>query len=901
MADEDDTELVEFEDVLPDVEDTDDGGAIVRLEEEDGALPGESDFYANLAEDMPTWELKKLATDLIENIGRDKTARGKRDELYAEGIKRTGLGDEAPGGARFEGASKVVHPMLVEACVDFAARAMKELWPATGPVKTKIEGDETPEKTDRAERKAKLMNWQLTVQSQEFRAEVEQMLTQVPLGGAQYLKLSWDRKRNRPGALAVFVDDMLIPFAATNFYAAERKTHVQYLTTQEYDERVRTGMYRDVDLIPSSIEPEQTAAAKASDKIEGREATAYNEDGLRTVYESYISMMLNKDDEPCPYIITTDKSTNDVLAIYRNWEEDDDTAYEPLEWVVEFPFIPWRGAYPIGLPHIIGGLSGAATGALRALLDSAHIQNTPSGLKLKGAMISGQTRAPDVGEILEIDGGMAVDDIRKVFMPMPYNQPSPVLFQLLGFLVDAGKGVVRTTLDDIADNDPNVPVGTTLARMEQGMVVYSSIHGRLHDSMGRVLRILHRFDRMYLKDADVEREVGKDMAKRKDFTGPMDIVPVSDPNIFSEAQRYAQAEAVTQRSAMLPQLYNMRKVEERFLETLKVPNIDELLVPPVEPEATNPVAENVAMSLGRPVVAFPDQNHMAHMHTHVDFFMNPALGQNPLFQQTYVGPFVQHMKEHMVLWYMQASLDIAEEYTGLDIDKAMKQHEGSDDFSALDGLLAEASAVVGEEAVQMFEKLMPVLQQAQQMAAQLQPPQPMDPMAAQAQIAASQVKAEEAKAQGAVAKSQADVQKSQIGVQEAQLEAQTKQAEAQGRQAEGQQKAALEGAKLQQKAESDSAKLQQQGAAKAADVELAREQMQNTNLQKQADIEAKLEMNEADNLTAMALAQAEIESGERIAVSTGTGINPQPGKSGGGGAKPKAAKPKPKPKPTGDA
>ena len=215
-------------DAASEVEDTDDGGAIIRLG--DSPRPADSDFYANLAEDMPTSDLKTLATDLLELIDRDKQARSKRDKQYEEGIKRTGLGDEAPGGASFEGASKVVHPMLVEACVDFASRTIKELWPSSGPVKTKIEGEVTTEKEERAERKAKLMNWQVTVQNQEFRSEVEQLLTQVPLGGAQYLKLAWDERRNAVSPLAIMIDDMLIPYAATNFYSAERKTHVQYLT-----------------------------------------------------------------------------------------------------------------------------------------------------------------------------------------------------------------------------------------------------------------------------------------------------------------------------------------------------------------------------------------------------------------------------------------------------------------------------------------------------------------------------------------------------------------------------------------------------------------------------------------------------------------------------------------------
>jgi len=280
----------------------------VTLDEESTTKPGDSDFYANLTEDMSEPDLQRIASQFIELIGKDKEARARRDKQQEEGLRRTGLGDDAPGGATFEGASKVVHPMLTEACVDFAARAIKELWPANGPVKTKIEGEETKEKDKRATRKARLMNWQLTVQAQDARSELEQALTQLPLGGAQYLKMSWDTKRNRPGMLGVMIDDMLLPFAATNFYSAQRKTHVQYITQLEFEQRVKSGMYRDVDLAPAGMEPEETASGTANDKIEGREANSYNEDGLRTVWEVYATARIEEDeDDPAPYILTIDK------------------------------------------------------------------------------------------------------------------------------------------------------------------------------------------------------------------------------------------------------------------------------------------------------------------------------------------------------------------------------------------------------------------------------------------------------------------------------------------------------------------------------------------------------------------------------------------------------------------
>ena len=826
------------------VEDTEDGGAIVTLDEDETEQAKSPDFYKNLAEEMPEPELDKLATQFLELVDRDREARKKRDEQYEEGLRRTGLGNDAPGGAQFQGASKVVHPMMTEACVDFAARAMKELMPASGPAKAFIPGELTMPRIKKANRKTNFMNWQLTVQAPEFRAEIEQLLTQVPLGGAQYLKLSWDETRNRPGFLFVAIDDMYLPFAATNFYSAQRRTHVQYLTQLDYKQRVRSGMYRDVDVVPASAEPDFSEAGKANDKIEGRSDTSYNEDGLRTVYEIYAIASLEGKDaeadmdvEPAPYIITIDKLSRKVLSIYRNWDELDESK-EELQWFVEFPFVPWRGAYPIGLPHMIGGISAAATGALRALLDSAHISNSQTMLKLKGGTRGGQTLEIQPTQVMEVEGGLNVDDVRKLAMPLPYNPPSPVLYQLLGTLVDAGKGVVRTTLEDIPDTNANMPVGTTLARIEQGMTVFSAIHGRLHDAMGRVLRILHRLNGMYLDDENTEAELGEELAKRKDFEGPLDVVPVSDPNIFSEAQRYAQVQAVAQRAAAMPQLYNQRKVEERILETLKIPNPKDLLNPAVEPKEQNAVNENVKASMGKPVVAFPEQDHIAHLKTHLAFMMNPVLGMNPLIAPGYLPIMLGHIKEHIALWYAASVFELGNETAGEDIGELMKQNKTPEDRQALDRMLAEASQIVVAEAGNVFQSLPPIIQQAQQVMQQLAP-QPVDP-AAQAAMADIQ-------------------QRAQAAQQKAQIEGQKLQMQAQGEQTQAQIDAArlkLDEAELQQRAQADAARQAGEDKRKGAEL-LARQQM-----------------NTQDNMTAMQIANLEAVTGEKVAVSTGTGINP---------------------------
>jgi hypothetical protein len=533
-----------------------------------------------------------------------------------------------------------------------------------------------------------------------------------------------------------------------------------------------------------------------------------------------------------------------VLAIYRNWDMEDESR-EALDWFVEFPFIPWRGAYPIGLPHMIGGLSAAATGALRALMDSAHIQNVPTMLKLKGGTRGGQSLNIQPTQVEEIEGGLNVDDVRKLAMPIPFNPPSPTLFQLLGFVVDAGKGVVRTSMDNLADQNPNAPVGTTLALIQEGMTVFSSIHARLHSAMARTLRILHRLNAMYLDDEDTEREVGEELATRADFNGPMDVVPVSDPSIFSEAQRFAQVQAVSQRAAALPQLYNQRKVEERLLETLRVPNPKELLNPPIEPKQQNAVNENVSATVGKAIVAFPEQDHIAHLKTHLAYMTSPALGASQLVAPVYLPIILNHIREHLALWYASTVLDLAEEASGIDISEDMKNLKDPEAKRAFDRMLAEASQNVVNEATDIFQSLPPVIAQAMETVQKFAPQPMQDPRVA---LEGQKLQAQQQRDQ---AQMQLDAQKGQMQMQ-------------------------LEGQKMAAQAQHDQQQMQLEAAKLQIEQQLEQLRQDREDARKSAEINARMTMNAQDNQTAMQLAQAEIMSGERIAVSTGTGINPNP-------------------------
>jgi hypothetical protein len=699
-------ETVSMPDDDLEVEDTEDGGAVIRMKNEQDVADKKAHF-ANIVDEVDRSMLSDAVVDLLDKIERDKDARSKRDKLYEEGLRRTGLGDDAPGGAQFSGANKVVHPMLVEACVDFSARFMKEVFPPSGPVKSKILGEAEPEKLEKARRKAEFMNWQTTQQMPELRGELEQLSTQLPLGGGQYLKLMWSPQWKRPTAEFIAIDDIYLPFAATNFYSAERKTHVQYVTKAEFNRRMKAGMYTEVDL-GSPDQVEFSKATIANDKIEGREDTSYNEDGLRTIFEIYTHLDFGDGMEP--YIISIDKSTRKALSLYRNWEPEDQRRKE-LDWIVEFPFVPWRGAYPIGLTHMIGGLSGAATGALRALLDSAHIQNIPTLLKLKGGP-GGQTINLQPTEVVEIEGGALVDDIRKLAMALPFNGPSPTLFQLLGFLVDAGKGVVQTSFEKLSDQNPNAPVGTTLALIEQGMVVFSSIHSRLHNSMARVFAILHRINSAYLTEEDIEAmENGLDV-KPEDFDGPMDVVPVSDPAIFSEAQRFAQVQAVQARASAMPQMYDLRKVEEMFLRNLKL-SPDDVLQPQPGQDDVDPVSENVAASMGRPVYVLPKQDHVAHIQTHLAFLKSPVFGMNPAIVKTYIYPMAQHLRDHLLNFYLTQAHEA--------VQRAEREHLITDDAEQQVKVIVRVQQIIEQQLAQFSKELAQIDQMAQQFAPQ--PPQ----------------------------------------------------------------------------------------------------------------------------------------------------------------------------------
>ena len=735
-----------------DVEEQADGSAVVSLPDDDEAYE-DPDFGVNLAEVFDRSFLDSLGTEQAELIESDRRSREERDKQQAEGIKRTGLGNEAPGGAAFQGASTAVHPALAKGCVDFASRAIKELFPSTGPCKTQIIGESDDAKLDKAERKKTYMNWQLMTSIKEQRAEFERLLSQLPLGGSQYKRWWWDADMERPRTETVYIDNVFYPYSS-DFYTSHRVTHRQLVARDEYEKRIASGLYRDLHIAPPATGSNaQSLSQKATDKVEGIEEddTAYNEDGLREIYMSYVDLALDDDDisegRTSPYIIHIENDTQKVLGLYRNWAPDDEKRNK-LHWMVEYTFIPWRGGAGVGLFHLIGSLSGAGTGSLRALLDSAMIQNFPGGLKLKGGRTAGQSIQVNATELAEIDAPAGVDDIRKMVMPFPFAGPSPVLFQLLEWITQQAEGVISTASEAISQGSADMPVGTALALIEHGSVNFSAIHSRCHASFKLELEILHRLDADNMQDEETIEELGTLVVSRQDFQGPLDIIPVSDPNIFSEAQRYAQLQAVMQLSSnpAFQPFFRPDRLLQRSLKLLQIPSPEDLANLPKDPKRLGPLQENylVCSPEPGPIKVYAEQDDIAHLETHLHFLVSPIFGANPLVGPSAFGPLMAHIKEHLMSFYKKHTTGAA------DALEAIAPAMGNAPMTRAQAEAKGAAFADGIMAKLLGPMIMPMLEQAQQLAQQFAPKPPVDPTV-QAQIASQQ----------AIAKMQSDSQVAQ--------------------------------------------------------------------------------------------------------------------------------------------
>ena len=613
----------------------------------------------NLAEQLDANDSAKKAQNLIDAFESDKQARSEWEYRYKQGLQTL----EPDGGQSEEeeqratrGLSTVVHPMIAEAATQFNAKAIAELYPSGGPVKTTIIGEPTEELEEQARRVKDYMNYQITQEMPEYFPDLDTMLFQLPLIGHAFKKVFFDTNLDRQCSQFVKAEDFVVAPDSKDLLTSIRYSHIIRMPRNDYNRYVEGGYYLPIEYMGSDIDP----AGNIGEEIEG--LTSGDEEYNETVtliemhvYETFDGIDGIKEDEDntnmvaFPYVVTVDYDSQKIVSIRRNWEQQDEKKLRQ-NYFISYRFLPGTGFYGFGLFHLIGGLGKAATGSLRALLDSAAFSNMQGGFKLKGRVTGGDLQV-NPGEFADLDA--TVDDVNKAIMPLPFKEPSQTLFNLMTAIVQAGQRFASTADLNVGDVNPNAPVGSTVALIEQGSKAFSAIHKRLHYSQGQEFKLIAKSNAKYLPEQfDFALSGVTTKIYASDFDSTIDIVPVSDPNIFSTAQRIAQAQSVLQLSQSAPQLYDMYDTHKRMLEALRIPNIGEVLKEPEEAVRLDPVDENMSIMYGKPIRAFPEQDHNAHIAVHMQFIQDPSLGGNP--GATNLQPvLIAHIAEHIALLYRQ--------------------------------------------------------------------------------------------------------------------------------------------------------------------------------------------------------------------------------------------------------
>jgi len=611
--------------------------------------PEGEDFGLNLAEEMDEGEMSSVAGDLDGDISNDKGSRKDWEKAYTEGLKLLGLQYEERT-EPWAGASGVFHPMITEAVVRFQSETITEMFPASGPVRTKIIGEETPKKKEAAIRVEDDMNYELTEVMREFRPEQERMLWSLPATGSAFKKVYFDPSLGRQVSVFIPAEDIILPYGTTDLDTCYRLTHVMRKTKNEILKLQQAGFYRDMELPDPG--KEQDNIKKAKDKETG--FSDLNDDRY-TIYEVHADLDLpgfedEEDGEPTgialPYVVTMIKGSNDVLAIRRNWNEDDKLRLKRQHFV-HYQYIPGFGAYGFGLFHLIGGFAKSATSIMRQLIDAGTLSNLPGGLKSRGLRIKGDDTPIQPGEFRDVDIGSGA--LRDNILPLPYKEPSQVLAGLLGTIVEEGRRFAATADMKTSDMSAQAPVGSTLALLERQLKVMTAIQARLHYTFKQELGLLAEIIRDYTDpDYDYKPEKGDKSAKREDYDY-VEIIPVSDPNAATMSQRVVQYQAVIQMAQMAPDIYDLPQLHRRMLEVLGIKNADKLVKLPEDQKPMDPVSENMAVIRGEPIKAFFYQDHDAHITTHMSFLQDPTIaqviGQNPRAPQI-TAAMMAHLAEH---------------------------------------------------------------------------------------------------------------------------------------------------------------------------------------------------------------------------------------------------------------
>ena len=650
------------------VETLPDGDVLIGDPELDVIEESDNGFDANLAEEIDARELSAKGAELVSYYENDEAARDEWKTRYKAGLKTLdpdgGL-DESEDERATRGLSIVVHPLIAEAATQFNAKAIAELYPSGGPIKSVIIGQPDEEIEEQGRRVREFMNYQITEEMPEYFPDLDQMLFHLPLVGQTFKKVWWDVNLDRQCSQFVKAEDFCVAPDSKDLYTSPRYTHIIRMPKNEYNRYVQNGYYlQTIDDGSEDIDPADSVIGE----IEGVDEYDENNDDVITLLEMHVYDLfdgidgeeMDEDDQDdnavaLPYCITIDYDNQKIVSVRRNWREDDELK-KRRDWFVSYKFLPGLGFYGFGLYHMIGGLGKAATGSLRALLDSAAFANMQGGFKLRGRVTGGDLQVSP-GEFVDLDS--TVDDVTKAIMPLPFKEPSGSLFNLLGFMVDAGQRFASTADLNVGDVNPNAPVGSTVALIEQGSKAFSAIHKRLHYSQGQEFKMLAALNAENLpEEFTFSRAGAAETVYAADFDDRIDIVPVSDPNIFSTAQRIAQAQAVLQMAQAAPQLHDMYEAYKRMYEAIRIQNIDEILKKPEEAVQMDPIDENMSVMYGKPIRAFIEQDHEAHIAVHMQFLQDPSLGSNPAHKG--MQPILMaHIAEHIALLYrlrMQAGV-----------------------------------------------------------------------------------------------------------------------------------------------------------------------------------------------------------------------------------------------------
>jgi len=638
-----------------------DGGVIVDFSSEEQVTMSASEevaeWYGNLTDTLEDDYLDQIADQVIDNFQADKDSRAEWESMFERGFDLLGLKLQ-PGSDPFDGACTAVHPLLIESAVKFQSKASAELFPASGPVKANIMGKSTPEKEMQANRVQNFMNFQVTEQMPEYFDEFERMLFHLPLIGSAFKKVYYNAALKRPMSEFIPIDQFYVSYYATDLRNADRYTHLIYRSPIDMERDIRAGIYDDVELPEPNAEGLFTDFTRKLDTIIGLSPSSDN-DPQYALLEQHCYLDIEDTGESLPYIVTVIEQSRQVLSIRRNYEQNDQNK-EKRSHFVHYRFVPGFGFYGLGLIHFLGNLTMSATAAMRSLIDAGQFANLPGGFKAKGLRMVGDNDPISPGEFKEVEAtGM---DLSKAIIPLPYKEPSSTLFQMLNFVSAAGQRFADSTEQVVSDAASYGPVGTTMALLEASSKFFSAIHKRVHKSQKDEFRILAKIDYDYLPDEypyDVpfeDRSIFK-----SDFDGRVDIIPVSDPNIPSNAHRMMMANMALQMAQQSPPgMFNLEALNRTILQAANMPNLEDILPPKIEPQQMDPVSDIMAATKGVPIAAFPGQNHDAHIQTKMAYLQDPKNGANPIMQR--IAPLLEaNIQEHSVMKYQEQMSGVAQQ------------------------------------------------------------------------------------------------------------------------------------------------------------------------------------------------------------------------------------------------